>query len=224
MTSAIIKLTQSDMLSENSEVLTDDMILTLITDRLNLFLLEAYEIKKNMTDPKNKLEYMKKFKLLMDCITIYQNENLIKNVLEYLKERDKPKPLIETKPLQSYGMGYNGWNGDENLFDLFKTDIKPNIGKNDDEEDDVNSDFDFDDFHADKYEQFIDNSMLKLTEKGNFSEIFKISRKYTTKLVDSKSVSANNSTDEAHEDTNESYDVNIDNYDTDIPPEQFETI
>ncbi len=121
--------------------------------KINCFILELYDLKKRLVNTQIENGDNRKLKLMCNMISLYKDETT------------------------------------HEVFDRFieqirlRSDPVRRLNTRQQNEEEYNSDFEFDDFGKDSYEQFINESFIKLHELGNFS-VFKPKKLFLMNYVE----------------------------------------
>lgn len=177
----------------NNEYISD-IDMNKYIDQINRFILEVYDIrnkiidiyrsdKSDKIDKKTKIQYMEKFRLIVGIITIYRNKDIFANIHEYITKNKKQQQNKKNDEIILNNCGPDGLSEDimHPFFrNLFADDEQ--LEKND--ESIYQSDIEDDDFHQDKYLQFIRDSYEKINNMSVIRHNMSIDRCYIAKFVD----------------------------------------
>lgn len=158
---------------------------------VNAYLLEFYNIKKQMQDetldPEIKKQITQKFKLIVDLIEIYKNPSLLKLIKDMQEEKERERLRVvemerkRQEMLQIQREREQARNS-SGLFDDFWN-LRSII--DDSTDDDINSNVSEDDFHQDKYMDMLKKAHDSIYTNSTLQHNFTIHRRYHCGFEDS---------------------------------------
>lgn len=168
-------------LSMTDNDIPDDKMRNEMIPKLHNFILEIYETKKAVLESKeSKAKNLKKFKLIMDIVEIYNDPDILKLIKEYKEEqiREAKRQEAIKKRRASASNNSFGLGG----FSLFGNFWDNNDSSSDESE--RRSDISEDEFEQDNYTKMLDDSYAGIESNSTLRHVVGITRVYETQLED----------------------------------------
>lgn len=163
-------------LSLSDKDIPDDKIKNEMIPKINVFIKDIYNIKKDVVKSKeDKAKNLQKFKLVMDVIELFQDPNLLKFVKEFKEEQERErKRQEELKKRRESMTTYNS----HSIFDNF---LNFNAESSSDESE-RRSDISEDEFEQDGFREMLDREYANIDTHSVLKQRIGITRVYTAEF------------------------------------------